>query len=174
MTRYEAMSAHGRNAGRNVWTRARAVAVIAGVVLPLALILAACGGEGEDDRATMQADAHDTGDARVTDHGDGPMTEVYTVRGIVERLPEEGGDRSVYIRHQAIPEYRDDTGEVVGMDSMTMPFPVADSVSLDGLEPGDPVEFTFEVSYQPSRYEITAIEELPAGTEVRFERAQEQ
>jgi Cu/Ag efflux protein CusF len=53
--------------------------------------------------------------------------------------------------------------------SMTMPFPVAEGVSLEGIAPGDAVEFTFEVTWQPrAGYRVTEIHELPAGTEIDF------
>ncbi len=97
--------------------------------------------------------------------------DVYRTRGIVERLPQpDGPDKAIYIRHAAIPEYRDDTGAVVGMGTMTMPFPLAKGVTLDGLDPGDPVAFTFAVTWKPrSGYAITELRELPAGTVIRFD-----
>jgi Cu/Ag efflux protein CusF len=99
-----------------------------------------------------------------------PVVDVYTVRGVVEKLPQAGGDTNLYVHHAAIPGYRDDTGKVVGMMSMTMPFPVAAGLSLDGIAPGDPVEFTFRVMWRPhTGYEITGIHKLPAGTVVDFQ-----
>jgi hypothetical protein len=98
------------------------------------------------------------------------ISDVYTVRGVVERLPQtEGPDRGLYIHHAAIPTFRDEHGKVVGMMSMTMPFPVADDVSLAGIAPGDPVEFTFAVSWkQPVGYQVIRIHKLAAGTAVDF------
>jgi hypothetical protein len=100
-----------------------------------------------------------------------PRGDVYTVRGIVERLPQTSGpDRELYIHHAAIPGFRDERGKVVGMMSMTMPFPVASGVSLEGIVPGDPVEFTFTVAWQGNAgYRIVELHELPAGTEVEFQ-----
>ena len=99
-----------------------------------------------------------------------PPADVYTVRGVVERLPHAGGpDSGLYIHHAAIPSFRDEHGKVVGMMSMTMPFPVAAGVSLVGIAPGDLVEFTFAVEWkQPGGYRITRIEKLPPGTVVDF------
>ncbi len=98
------------------------------------------------------------------------VAEVYTVRGVVEKLPQaEGPDRDLYIHHAPIPDFRDEHGTVVGMRSMTMPFPVADGVSLAGIAPGDPVEFTFAISWkQPAGYQVIRIRRLPAGTVVDF------
>jgi Cu/Ag efflux protein CusF len=114
-------------------------------------LLAACGDGGKSQPA-------------------GRAPDVYHARGVVEQLPQaEGPYKALYIRHAAIPDYRDDTGAVVGMGSMTMPFPLAKGVAIDGLAPGDPVEFTFVVTWQPkSGYEVSEIRELPAGTVVDF------
>lgn len=100
-----------------------------------------------------------------------PAADVYTVRGVVERLPQANGpDKSIYIHHAAVPGYRDEHGTVVGMKSMTMPFPLHPGVSLSGILPGDAVEFTLAVTFRPrAGYEITVIHKLPAGTAVDFE-----
>lgn len=120
----------------------------------LGLALAGCGG-GKDEATGSQEAAG---------------TDRYTVRGTVSKLPEASGDKSMYIRHAAIPDYKNEAGEAVGMMAMTMPFPVAEGVSLEGLEVGDPVEFTFTMRWQPTgHYEIVEITELPAGTEIDFD-----
>jgi Cu/Ag efflux protein CusF len=115
-------------------------------------LLAACGDGGKSKPAAAVADTYHT-------------------RGVVEQLPQADGPyKAIYIRHVAIPDYKDDTGAVVGMGSMTMPFPLAKGVALDGLAPGDPVEFTFVVTWEPkSGYEVTEIRELPAGTVIDFD-----
>jgi Cu/Ag efflux protein CusF len=97
--------------------------------------------------------------------------DVYTVRGVVEKLPQTNGpDKAVYIHHAPIPGFRNERGKVVGMMSMTMPFPVAPGVSLAGIAPGDPVKFTFTVAWKGhAGYQITKIDKLPAGTVVDFE-----
>jgi len=86
----------------------------------------------------------------------------YTVEGEIQRLPEEGRElREVWIRHEEIPDFVDLHGEVVGMEPMSMPFPAAEDLSLEGLEVGDRVEFEFEVDWQgdpPLR--LTRIEKL--------------
>jgi Cu/Ag efflux protein CusF len=132
---------------RAMTVRASAAALLA--VLALAAWIS-CGGEKGDVR---------------------PDTDMYTVRGIVEKLPAaEGPDKSLYIHHAAIADFRDENGKTVGMMAMTMPFPVGDGVSLDGIEPGDPVEFTFSVRWRPETgYKVTAIHELPAGTVIHFD-----
>ena len=86
----------------------------------------------------------------------------YTVRGEVVRLP--GSDREMLIRHEAIPDFVDHQGKTVGMDSMTMPFPVDPSVSLAGIEAGDKVRFRFRMDWAKNAYAVESIEELPAST----------
>ena len=105
---------------------------------------------------TLACGPGESGDAEATSPGDGD----YTVRGEITQLPE--GDGPLTVRHEAIPDFVSIDGEVVGMDAMTMPFPLADGVSLDGIDAGDPVEFDLEVRWEGSPpYRITRIEELP-------------
>ncbi|QDU72202.1 copper-binding protein [Mucisphaera calidilacus] len=92
-------------------------------------------------------------------------TQVYTVRGEVVSLPSPA-NANMSIMHEAIPTFVDKKGEVVGMETMTMPFPVASDVSLEGIEPGDPVEFVFVMDWNKGGYELTSIIELPAETEL--------
>ena len=75
--------------------------------------------------------------------------EVYTVRGEIARLPDPSrpDGAELYLRHEAIPTFRDRAGEVVGMEAMTMGFPLAASIELGGLAAGDPVEVDFEVRW---------------------------
>lgn len=70
----------------------------------------------------------------------------YEVRGEIVRLPPAGG-RDVVIRHVAIPGFVDERGRKIGMEAMTMPFPLADGVAVEGFSPGDPVAFTLEVEW---------------------------
>ncbi len=117
-------------------------------ILPAALValavLVACGGRPSDEAAP----------------------ERYRVRGVVRQLPpadRPGGE--IHVRHEAIPEFKDADGEVVGMEPMTMPFPLADPELLAGLEVGDKIEMEFEVRWHgdyPLR--VTAIAELPPET----------
>lgn len=97
-----------------------------------------------------------------------PAARSYTVRGKVVALPTEGAP-SIAIHHEEIPEFVGRSGKTQPMMAMEMPFGVGDEPSLEGIEPGDVVEFTFEVDFArqpPTR--ITAIEELPAETELEL------
>jgi Cu/Ag efflux protein CusF len=91
----------------------------------------------------------------------------YTVRGEIKSLPQPGGNPVLYVHHEAIPTFVTREGQQRGMMSMTMPFAVADGVSLAELAPGDKVEITFVVHWdQNPSTRITAIRELPADTQL--------
>jgi Cu/Ag efflux protein CusF len=95
--------------------------------------------------------------------------DLYNVRGEIVRLPDPAAPApEMSIRHEAIPDFRDRNGAVVGMQAMVMPFRVGSDVSLEGLEPGDKILFRFAMDWQRNRLEIEAIEELPPETELRF------
>jgi Cu/Ag efflux protein CusF len=93
----------------------------------------------------------------------------YTVRGVIEQVPDAAKPaNTLRIHHEAIPGFMS-AGKLVGMAEMSMPFPVAPGVSLDGLAIGDAVEFVFEVQEKPRLdYRVTRITKLPAGTPLNF------
>lgn len=94
----------------------------------------------------------------------------YTVRGMVRELP--GPNRQISVHHEAIDDFVSLEGEVVGMSSMTMPFPLAQSVDVEGLAIGDPVEMTLTLDWDGDPpVQITKLRELPAGTELEFREA---
>jgi Cu/Ag efflux protein CusF len=86
----------------------------------------------------------------------------YTVKGIIKGMPGEGlAANEMLVKHQAIPGYRDDTGAIVGMMAMTMPFYIAQGVSLQGVKAGDSVELTVEQHLQPKfTEEVTSIKKV--------------
>ncbi len=98
--------------------------------------------------------------------------ESYRVRGMVRQLPARAGGE-VQIRHEAIPGFKNAEGEVVGMESMTMPFPVADAALLEGIEAGDRIEMDFEVRWQGGHpLRVIAIDKLPPDVRLEFEAAE--
>jgi Cu/Ag efflux protein CusF len=87
----------------------------------------------------------------------------YTVRGVVVALPTD--TEPMRVRHEAIPNFRSMAGEVVGMDAMTMPFPLGDGVAVEGLAVDDKVELTFVVTWVGQRpWHVTAIDRLDPET----------
>lgn len=146
-------------------SRLSAVAAAAAVAL-----LLGCGDSATDSPApvTDQPQGQDDG---LTRHS-------YTVRGRVVTVPSaERPMDDLEIHHEAVTDYKNRDGEVFvnskgvpGMISMTMGFPVAAGVSLEGIAPGDIVEFTFVTTWgeQYPTYEVTRIAKLPADTELNF------
>lgn len=97
----------------------------------------------------------------------------YTVRGQVAMLPTPGNPASEFqVRHEAIPHFVGQDGEL-GMDTMTMPFPLADGLVLPSVKVGDKVELTFEVDYDTALKQLTGYRAvgatiLPPETELDF------
>ncbi len=124
-------------------------------VLGAALVLlASCTGSSPDPESKREAEAQ--------------VVQTYHVDGILTQLPRDPG-RELMIRHVAIEDFVSASGDTVGMNSMTMGFPVADESLLDGFAAGDSVRFVFEVRWggeKPLR--LTALTHLPPGTELEF------
>ncbi|MEO0514701.1 MAG: copper-binding protein [Planctomycetota bacterium] len=98
-------------------------------------------------------------------------TAIYEVRGEITSLPDaDNPTTSLNIKHEAIPDFVDAQGKIVGMDTMTMPFPPAEGLDLAPFSVGDKVEVTFEVTWAPGQngWEATAIKPLPPETELDF------
>ncbi|HYG70643.1 MAG TPA: copper-binding protein [Anaeromyxobacteraceae bacterium] len=94
----------------------------------------------------------------------------YTVRGEVVQL-RDGPPRELMLRHEAIDDFVDRTGAVVGMNAMTMPFPVEAALPLDGIAPGDKVRVRFSMDWEKSRMAVESVEELPPDTALEFRKA---
>lgn len=99
--------------------------------------------------------------------------ERYAMRGEILRMPQ-AGEREIVIRHEAVPDLRDETGKVVGMEAMTMPFTLASDLpesSIAGLAPGDRIAFTLEMNWQASSdiARVISVEKLPAGTSLAWD-----
>ncbi|BAM04726.1 copper-binding protein [Phycisphaera mikurensis] len=108
---------------------------------PLALVCLLCGflpaaaGCGDADRNAA------------TDGGvEAPVGHRYAMAGEVLSVAEEpiGGLPRLTIHHDPVPEFRDlETGEVVGMPAMSMPFPLAAGLNAPAV--GERVSFTLLV-----------------------------
>lgn len=97
----------------------------------------------------------------------------YTVRGEVAALPDAADIRTEFrVRHESIPEFKGGGGEV-GMSTMTMPFPLKNGLSLEGIAIGDKVELTFDVIFDvkkdsPVDWYAVSVKELPPETVLDF------
>lgn len=135
-------------------------------------------GDHEDHADEASHDEHAGHDH--SDDGDEARMDMYTgVRGELKSMPTDGiaGD-DAKIRHTQIVDFKAADGSIpvtadgiAGMRSMTMPFPMADGVSLDGYSMGDKVEFDFAVSWDGGRasWEVTRIEKLDQSIEIDYE-----
>ncbi|QYU66420.1 copper-binding protein [Leptolyngbya sp. 15MV] len=139
--------------------RAHTVTVAALLAIPLALTPLGC-----ERRSDSTSSAPPASPQR------GPADQVYTVRGQIVALPDPTKPASqLQIHHEEIPNFVGAQGTVVGMKEMTMPFPLAPGVSLEGLAVGDKVEFTFDVWLKPRMtYHLSKIGKLPPDTALNF------
>jgi Cu/Ag efflux protein CusF len=109
----------------------------------------------------------------------GPTGEpdaTYTTRGKVEMLPDPRNAASEFVvHHEPIDDFKNPSG-TKGMNSMSMPFPLARAVSLDGIAVGDVVEITFSHWSKPGNmgYQATKVVELPPDTKLFFGKAGEE
>lgn len=87
----------------------------------------------------------------------------YTVKGVIKGMPGNGlASNEILVKHEAIPGYRDDSGAIVGMMAMTMPFYLAEGLSLSGIKEGDTIEMKIEQHLRPKfTEEVTSITKVP-------------
>ncbi len=138
----------------------------------LVFVLGACA-DGEPTADEAPAAAETEPEEAEPEVSEPVVPETYTVRGEIVELPDpEDPTSGFFVYHEAIDEFRGIDGEVVGMSSMTMPFPVADGVDLEGLGRGDIVEFDLQVDWEgdPATL-VTRVEELPQDTILEFRGA---
>lgn len=100
----------------------------------------------------------------------------YTTRGQVVQLPDPANPGTgLTLNHEAVDQFMDRQGEIVGMDPMSMPYPVAKDLSLEEIQVGDVVEFKWHVDWDAEpAVEIIELRELPAGTRLDFRAAKPQ
>jgi Cu/Ag efflux protein CusF len=92
----------------------------------------------------------------------------YTVRGEITHLATAREPRRVTLRHEPIGDFKNESGAVVGMPSMVMPFELAPDVALDAVRVGDKVEVRFAVSWAPSSLKVEELRKLPGDVQLRF------
>lgn len=96
-----------------------------------------------------------------------PADASYTLRGIIDTLPQSSGpDKYIKIHHEALPDFKNKEGKVVGMPEMIMDFEqLAPDVKLTDFKVGDVVDFTFEVRWSPRVVtRVSNMRKLDAGT----------
>ena len=143
-------------------TRTRAAARLPAALLALALAALAPGCRGGGNGAGGEAGGADAS----------ASTRRYTVRGELVRIEDaRGGVREISVRHEAIDDFADASGKVVGMASMVMPFEVPGTIPLDDVGVGDKIELRFAMTWSPPSMRVEALRKLPAETALRFGEA---
>ena len=71
-------------------------------------------------------------------------------------------------RHEAVSDFRNEAGEVVGMPAMVMPFELAPAVELQGIRAGDKVEVRFAVTWSPPSVKVEELRKLPDDVQLQF------
>ena len=122
-----------------------AAACAAGLAVTMASTLAGCGRQAEPvDRFAGRT-----------------PNEIYTIRGVVPESWAPGV--TLRIRHEPVHHLVDESGMVVGMNSMDMEFPdIGAGVDVDAIEPGMAVEFDLEVFWTPRGYRVSRLERIDA------------
>ncbi len=150
--------------------------VLVGAVVAGAVLLS--GGMGKPGPAGGGAPAAATPPAsqiRVSDlvRPKSAPSAVYTVRGEVTALPEKGKPQTeLMIKHEAIDDFKNKDGKVVGMNSMIMDFPPEKGLDVTVLKVGDKVEVEFAVWWSQSPpWLATKVTKLPADTKLEYRRA---
>ncbi len=90
----------------------------------------------------------------------------YTVKGRLESIqPTANGYGFLNIKHEAVTDFRDEKGAVVGMEVMTMPFAYGPGIDPATLTVGGAVKMVFVMDYaaEPKLF-IRSIEGLAKGT----------
>lgn len=124
---------------------------------------------GCEDRTPPQAPA-----SRVAAPPIKPPSAIYVTRGVVRQLPIPGEPQTEFqVEHEAIDNFKNQSGLVVGMNTMIMPFPLGPGVTLEGLVVGDIVELTFAIWWDETapEYHVTRLTKLPANTALQFRAA---
>ena len=97
----------------------------------------------------------------------------YVVRAQVVELPAPGNGNLLQLHHEAIDNFVTRDGATEGMDSMTMPFLVAENASLRDIRPGDKIEVILHVDWQAESraVQITGLRKLAHGVPLDFRAA---
>lgn len=133
-------------------------------LLLCAALLTACGGGHESEPTNEPANVI-----------------VYETRGRVEVLPDPTIPMSDFlVHHEPIPGFKANYDETTpsGMNSMVMPFPPAEGVSLATVSVNDILTLRFQVEYHPengsvSGMSLLSFEELPSDTELDLGRVRD-
>ena len=99
--------------------------------------------------------------------------QTYVVRGEVISVPQAGKPGTQFIvKHEPIDNFRNASGQIVGMSTMGMPFTPGKGVSLEDIKPGDKIEIRWVMQWKPNAKEyVESVRKLPTETQLRFGEA---
>ena len=99
--------------------------------------------------------------------------QMYVIRGEVISVPKAGKPGTQFIvKHEPIHNFRDASGQIVGMSTMGMPFTPGEGVSLEDISAGDKIEMRWVIQWKPEAKEyVESVRKLPADTQLRFGKA---
>jgi hypothetical protein len=96
--------------------------------------------------------------------------DFYSVRGMVVSVEQDpNGPSRVTILHEAIPDFKNQAGQVVGMEPMAMTFAADAAMPSENLQPRAKIQFVFEVHWDAAeRLVLKEIQPLDSETELEF------
>jgi Cu/Ag efflux protein CusF len=103
--------------------------------------------------------------------GPSATAKSYAMRGVLKGVTATHTSKSLLIQHEAVDDFVGDSGAVVGMDAMTMPFTPAPALDVAALKAGDKLAFTTVVDWAVPRIQVTAVTVLPPETALVFGKA---
>ena len=97
-------------------------------------------------------------------------SQIYLIRGEVISVPQADKRGTEFIvKHEPIDNFRNASGQIVGMSTMGMPFTPGKDVLLDGIKPGDKIEMSWVLQWKPEAKEyVESVRKLPIETQLRF------
>jgi Cu/Ag efflux protein CusF len=112
---------------------------------------------------------------QTTDQPKAPVSDAqtYVVRGEVISVPQaEKAGMQFIVKHEPIHNFRNTDGQIVGMNTMGMPFTPGTGVSLEGIKPGDKIEMLWVLQWKPVAKEyVQSVRKLPPETQLMFGEA---
>jgi len=96
--------------------------------------------------------------------------DLYSVRGMVVSVEQDSEGRSrVTILHEAIPDFKNQAGQVVGMEPMAMTFAADTALATADLQPKAKIQFVFEMHWNAAeRLVLKEFKPLDLETKLEF------
>jgi hypothetical protein len=96
--------------------------------------------------------------------------QIYLIRG--EVLSVQKADKpgmEFIVKHEPVDNFRNASGQIVGMSTMGMPFTPGKGILLDGIKPGDKIEMRWVMQWKPEAKEyVESVRKLPMEAQLLF------